>query len=294
MRGAKPERALEALVERDGVVRRGERIAIACSGGPDSAALAGVLHALAKPMELSLTLVHVNHGVRSTAWQDECVVLRVAAMFGLPVKIVALDETRVDEASLRDARYDVLATVARDAGATAVAAAHHAEDQTETVLLALFRGGGPDGLAGMEPRRPLAEGVELIRPFLRVEPEELRRYCHREALPYAIDPTNADASLRRNAVRQALEALRPQFPGLDGAVARAAELVGAERAGSRRAALRRHVREALRGDPGLRDVEFVHVEEAVRALERGGTGRFFMKEGVALTIERGRIIKICE
>jgi hypothetical protein len=70
--------------------------------------------------------------------------------------------------------------------------------------------------------------------------------------------------------------------------------VGAERAGSRRAALRPHVREALRGDPGLRDVEFVHVEEAVRALERGGTGRFFMKEGVALTIERGRIINICE
>ncbi len=276
------------------MVRSGERIAIACSGGPDSIALAGVLHALTKPMELTLTLAHVNHGVRATAWQDECVVLRVAATLGLPVKIVALDGVRGDEASLRDARYDALAAIARDADATTVVAAHHAEDQTETVLLALFRGGGPDGLAGMEPRRPLAEGVELVRPLLRVEPEELRDYCHREALPYAIDPTNADTSQRRNAVRQALEALRPQFPGLDGAVARAAQLVTDEQAGSRRAALRRRVREALQGDPGLRDVEFVHVEEAVRALERGGTGRFFMKEGVALTIERGKIITICE
>lgn len=294
MRGAKPERALEALVERAGVVRRGERIAIACSGGPDSVALAGVLHALAKPLDLTLTLAHVNHGIRATAWQDECVALRVAATFGLPVTIVALRDVRADEASLRDARYEALAGAARAAGADAVATAHHAEDQTETVLLALFRGGGPDGLGGMEPRRPLAPGVDLVRPLLRVEPEELRDYCHREALPYAIDPTNEQTSLRRNAVRQALDALRPQFPGLDGAVARAAELVADERAGTRRAALRRAVREALAREPGLRDVEFVHVEDAVRALERGGTGRFFMKEGVALTIERGKIVDICE
>lgn len=288
MRGAKPERALEQHVEREGVVLRGERIVVACSGGPDSVALAAVLHALVKPLELQLTLAHVNHGVRADAWQDECVVLRIAATFGLPVKIVGLQGVSGDEASLRDARYEALGAIAKACGASVIATAHHAEDQTETVLLALFRGSGPAGLVGMESRRRLAHGLDLIRPLLRVEPDDLRAYCHAGGLPYAIDPSNADAALRRNAVRSALEALRPAFPGLDAAVARAAEVLGHERRGTDRAALRSHLRQALRDEVGLRDVDFLHVEEAVRALERGGTGEFFMKEGVTLSIQRSK------
>jgi tRNA(Ile)-lysidine synthase len=289
MRGSHYERALEQRVEREGIVRSGESVAIACSGGPDSVALAAILHALAKPLNLSLTLCHVNHGVRAGSWQDECVVLRIAATFGLPVKIVALAATQRAEAALRDARYEALVAIARDCGATAIATAHHAQDQSETVLLALFRGGGPDGLAGIRPRRPLVAGIDVIRPLLRAEPEELRAYCHAHALPYAIDPTNADESLRRNAVRQALTALRPLFPGLDSAVARAAELVGAEQAGTQRARLRRMVRETLRSDPGVKDVDFTHVEAVVRALESGGSGNFFMKEGVTVAIDRGTL-----
>ena len=156
----------------------------------------------------------------------------------------------------------------------------------ETVLLALFRGTGPDGLGGMETRRPIEDGIDLIRPLLRVGSEDLRYYCHVSGLPYAIDPTNEDAALRRNAVREALQALRPSFPGLDEAVARAAELVSSERAGSPRAELRHRVREALREQGQLADVDFEHVEAAVRTMENGGTGRFLMKAGVALRIER--------
>jgi tRNA(Ile)-lysidine synthase len=289
MRHARPERAIEQHVERDGVVRRGEHVVVACSGGPDSVALAGVLHALSKPLDLTLTLAHVNHGVRAGALQDECIVLRLAATFGSPVKTVLLRNVQPDEAALREARYLALAEVARAVGASSVATAHHAEDQSETVLLALFRGGGPDGLTGMEPRRRLDEGIDVIRPLLRIESEDLRAYCHAYALPYAIDPTNADATLRRNAVRQALAALRPLFPGLDAAVARAAHLVSDETRGTQRATLRRAVRDALRDDPGVRDVNFIHVEEAVRALEAGSSGRFFMKKGVTLSIDRGTL-----
>ena len=157
------------------------------------------------------------------------------------------------------------------------------------MLLALFRGAGAEGLAGMRPRRPLARGIDLARPLLHIEPEELRRYVHVQGLPYAVDPTNGEHTLRRNAVRKALEALRPVFPGLDAAVARAAELTGAELEGSPRSGLRRQVRLALEAQEGLRDVDFAHVEAAVRAIERGGTGNFLMKRGVELRIERGRI-----
>ncbi|HEY5258510.1 MAG TPA: tRNA lysidine(34) synthetase TilS [Candidatus Baltobacteraceae bacterium] len=291
MRGAHPERAIERRVEVDGIVRAGQRVVVACSGGPDSVALSAVLHALSKPLGLTLTLAYVNHGTRASAWQDECVALAIAARFGLTLRIVALDGVRADEASLREARYAALLSIARAVDAGAVATAHHAQDQSESVLLALFRGAGPTGLAGMPARRPLGEGIDLIRPLLRVASEDLAAYCRFEGLPYAIDPTNDRAADARNAVRAALDALRPAFPGLDVAVARAAEVVAQERAGSARAGLRRQVRDALREQEGLRDVDFDHVEAAVRALENGSSGRFFMKAGTSLVVERGRLVE---
>jgi len=287
MRGAHPERALLDAIERGGVVRAGERVLVACSGGPDSVALAGALASLAKPLDLSLALAYVHHGTRASAWQDECVVLRIAATFGLPARTVSIEGEGLDEAGLRAARYEALAAVASVTGATAVATAHHAEDQSETVLLALFRGTGSAGLAGMPGRRELAAGIDLIRPLLAAPAEELREYCHAEGLPYAVDPSNADDELRRNAVRRALDGLRPLFPGLDAAIARAAGLAADEAGGTSRAALRRQVREALQADSSLKDVTFAHVEAAAIALERGGSGRFYMKDRVALVIERG-------
>ncbi|HTU69998.1 MAG TPA: tRNA lysidine(34) synthetase TilS [Candidatus Baltobacteraceae bacterium] len=291
MRGAKPHASIEQTIERGGSVRRGERVVIACSGGADSVALAYALNAVRKPMELDLILGHVNHGTRESAWQDECVVLRAAASFGLPVRIAALDGCARDEAALREARYDALLAIAREAGASAIATAHHREDQSETVLLALLRGAGPDGLAGMRARRALAPGIDLVRPLLRTASQELRAAAHMHALPYAVDPGNADRGLRRNALRAALDALRPLFPGLDAAVARTAELLGDELAGTSRSDLRRDVRATLAAQEGLQDVDFEHVEAVVRAIERGGTGSFHMKKGVELRVERGLIVR---
>ena len=283
---------MEQSIERDGIVRRGDSVVVACSGGADSIALAGLLAAVRAPLHLELTLAYVHHGTRESAWQDECVVLRAGATFGIPVRVAALDLDARDEARLREARYAALATMARDTGASAVATAHHREDQCETVLLALFRGAGPDGLAGMPARRALAGPVDLVRPLLHRSAHELREYCHAQALPYAVDPTNADLGMRRNAVRSALEALRPLFPGLDAAVARSAEIVGAELASSDRAELRRQVRAALDDQEGLRDVDFAHVEAVVRALERGTSGCFHVRTGVNVIIERGEIARI--
>ncbi len=289
MRGTRPERAIEHTVERDGVIRKGESVLVACSGGSDSIGVAAVLNAIAKPMELRLTLAHVNHGVRKSAWQDEAVVLRASASLGLPVKTIALRPERGDEATLRDARYEALVQTARECGAQVVATGHNAEDQTETVLLALFRGTGPQGLAGMPARRELSEGVDLARPLLRFARAEIREYVQSAGLPYSIDPTNSDLTYRRNAVREALAALRPLFPGLDAAVARAAQVVGDELAEAPQAMLRRQVRDTLREHQALRGVDFDHVEAAVRALERGGSGRFAMGPGVELTIENGEL-----
>jgi tRNA(Ile)-lysidine synthase len=289
VRGAHPERELEAAILRSDTLHAGERVIVACSGGPDSIALAAALQSLARRVKLEITVAHVNHGLRSSALQDECVVLQLSSRYALPLDVVALQTGAADEQRLRVARYAALIEAARRRDYGVIATAHHAEDQSETVLLALLRGAGPTGLRGMRVRRPLEPGIDLVRPLIRVPSEALRGYCHALALPYAVDPTNASESLRRNAVREALGALRPLFPALDAAVARAAELVSDEQDATRRATLRRSIREQLAGEEGLREIDFSHVEAAVRAIEGGCSGTFHMKPGVALRIERGSI-----
>lgn len=281
---------LEELLTDEAVIRDGEQLVLACSGGPDSVALAHLLNAYSQRRSLKVSLAYIHHPTRHSAWQDEAVVLRVGATLGLDVDVQALDVLRpTDEATLRDARYAALQRIAATAGATAVVTAHHAQDQTESVLLALFRGTGPDGFLGMPMRRELAGGIDLVRPLLRADPTSLLAYCHAHGLPYAIDPTNDDSDLRRNAVRAALTELRPHFPGMDEAVARAVLLIANERDATPRAQLRRQVRELLRSEDVLRDISFERVEAAVRAMERGSSGRFELRHGLTLAIEGNSI-----
>jgi tRNA(Ile)-lysidine synthase len=269
VRGARPERALDAVIRSAVRFERGVRVCVACSGGPDSVALAALLDRLAREDGYDVVLAHVNHGVRASAAQDECVVLSIGARLGRRVVVARPRVAGDDEAALRAARYAALAQLAGAAGASIVATAHTAEDQTETVLLALFRGTGVDGLAGMPPRRPLAEGVELVRPVLRVTHAELATELRRSALPYALDPTNAQTRYRRNALRAPLAALREEFPRLDRAVARCAAIVRGELERSGRAQARSALRDVLRKRNLLRDVPFERIEAMLDAGERG-------------------------
>ena len=278
MRGARPGAHLDARVRRAAGIAAGATVLVATSGGPDSVVLAAVLDRIGRADGFSVVLGHVNHGTRPSAWQDECVVLSLGARLDRAVRIAAV-RADDDEASLRTARYDALTAMARDCGAAAVATAHAAEDQTETVLLALFRGTGLDGLAGIPPRRPLAAGIDLVRPLLRIARAELRAELHRIGLPYALDPSNADPRYKRNALRGRLDDLRADFPNLDAAVARCAEIVRAERAGDERAAARDDLRRRLRERDALRDIPFERIEAALDAAP--GT-RTFLKPGVTL------------
>lgn len=287
MRRAHPERALESAFDASVAAKPGETVVAAVSGGPDSGALAALLARHVAARGATLALAHVNHAVRPTADRDEAVVLALGAALGARTLVRRLAPGSSAEARLRDARYAALASAARQAGATRVFAAHHAEDQTETVLLALFRGAGPLGLAGMARERGLAQGIALIRPLLGVPKARLVAYCAERRLPYALDPTNAEAGFRRNALRRSLDDLRATFPDLDAAVARWAAIAREEREGSRRAALRGAVRGSLHEAVGeLRDVSLERVDAVARALESGRPGRHFVREGVELIVRR--------
>jgi len=279
MRGARPGTALDARARRVLRMPAGGTLVAAVSGGPDSVVLAAVLDRIARADGFELVLGHVNHGVRASAWQDECVVLALGTRLERPVRVAAVTANDADEAALRAARYAALEAIARGCGARAIATAHCAEDQTETVLLALFRGSGLDGLAGMRPRRRLADGIELVRPFLRFTHAQLHAELRRTGLPYALDPTNVQLRYRRNALRAHLDELRVDFPHLDASVARCAEIVRAERAGEDRARARSELRERLRERDLLRDIPFERIEAA---LDAAPGARVFLKTGVEL------------
>jgi tRNA(Ile)-lysidine synthase len=276
MRGARPGAFLDTRVRRVLRLKPQSTVLVATSGGPDSVVLAAVLDRIGLADDVSIVLGHVNHGVRASAGQDECVVLSLGARLDRPVRIAAVTAND-DEASLRTARYAALERMAAACGANVIATAHCAEDQTETVLLALFRGSGLDGLAGMAPRRTLAGGIDLVRPLLRVTHAELDAELRRTGLPYALDPTNTALRYRRNALRARLDDLRTDFPHLDASVARCAEIVRAERSGDERARARHDLRERLRERDLLRDIPFERIEAA---LDAAPDARVFLKPGV--------------
>jgi tRNA(Ile)-lysidine synthase len=267
MRGARPDQVLSALFAR-GMENAGTGVcAVALSGGSDSVALAGLA---AERAQGSLILLHVNHGVRASAAQDEALAIAVAALLHAPLRIARLSGAANDEASLRESRYAALAELARECGAGSVLTGHTAQDQTETVLLALFRGSGRDGLCGMPQERALGPHVRLLRPLLRADRADLRRYCERARLPYVLDPTNDDEAYRRNALRARLRELRPLFPGMDRAVARCAAILRAEREDDSQALARSATRDALI-EAGLgSNLTFERIEATARLIQLSG------------------------
>lgn len=201
---------------------REARIAIALSGGRDSMVLLDASIEIARALGIALRAVHVHHGLSSNAdaWARFCAEQCAR-------RAIALDVHRVDvarggdglEANARRVRYDVLATLALDA----VALAHHADDQAETLLLQLVRGAGPHGLAAMAPAK-IAGGTTFIRPLLSLPRGEIERYARARALEWVDDESNADRARTRNRIRHDVAPrLAAASSGYPMTVARAAE-----------------------------------------------------------------------
>ncbi|GAA3411722.1 tRNA lysidine(34) synthetase TilS [Paenibacillus hodogayensis] len=181
---------------------------VAVSGGPDSMALLHVLARLAAKWRFGLIAAHVNHGFRvEESREEERIVAAYADSLGIPCDIGRFDLPAYiagsgdnAQAAAREKRYAFLHDTASRHGARAIALAHHADDQAETVLMRLLRGTGPSGLAGMAMKRS-EKKVELIRPFLRIYKSELERYCSVQHIPTCRDSSNEQRKYFRNAVR---------------------------------------------------------------------------------------------
>ncbi|WP_238480164.1 tRNA lysidine(34) synthetase TilS [Eikenella glucosivorans] len=176
-------------------------VEVGFSGGVDSVVLLHVLCSLRNELPLDLSAVHVHHGLDAAAdeWAAFCRELCRQWQIPLRVERVQVEFGRLGlEAAARAERYRCFAR----SPAHAVALAHHADDQAETMLLAALRGGGLRALAAMPALRALNESVSLWRPLLAVSRAELVEYARAHRLPWVEDDSNADTALLRNWLRR--------------------------------------------------------------------------------------------
>ena len=185
-------------------------VLVACSGGADSLALAAAARFVGGPR---VGLVTVDHGLQDGSDRRARDVAGWAREAGFdPVEVATVDVTGRPggpEAAARAARYAALSDVAGRTGAVAVLLGHTRDDQAETVLLALARGAGPRGLAGMPRRKGL-----LLRPLLDVARADTRKACAALGLvpwddPHNVDPAYARSRVRGSALPALVEALGP-------------------------------------------------------------------------------------
>ena len=187
---------------------------MAVSGGPDSMALLHALYALRDELGLHLAVAHLDHCLRGeSSRRDAEFVTAQARRLGLALRLGRTDVRALRrevggsiEMAARRARYDFLARVAAELEADAVAVGHTADDQVETIIIGLLRGGGLRALRGIPPERPIARGsgTRVIRPLLRVWRAELMDFLAEHGIGYRTDESNADTTFLRNWVRHEL------------------------------------------------------------------------------------------
>lgn len=180
------------------------RIVIAVSGGADSLALLHILKHLAGQIPCELHAATFDHGLRGEESAQDAEFVRQTAGIPVTVGYGRLNPYSNNmEARAREARYAFLVDTARAVGASIIMTAHHADDQTETVLLHLLRGSSTRGLAGMRWKTPVANAPDLtlIRPLLNITRAEIEAYCHEHGLSPRHDSTNDDLHYLRNNIR---------------------------------------------------------------------------------------------
>jgi tRNA(Ile)-lysidine synthase len=202
-------------------------LGVALSGGADSCAL---LTLCARQWPGQVVALHINHGLQAAAstFQQHCQAL--CASLSVPLRVLAVQAAHASgqspEDAARIARYQGLVQLAAgqgDAQALAsIALAQHADDQVETLLLALSRGAGLAGLSAM-PAHWLRGGMHFHRPLLQVAGSDLRDWLTEQQIAWVEDPSNSDARFTRNRIRcSVMPALQAAFPQLRDTFARSA------------------------------------------------------------------------
>jgi len=194
-------------IARRGMIKPGETILVACSGGADSTALLYVLHEIRGDCDCRPVVAHFDHSLRAASGRDARFAHDLAADLELPFYLEKQDVrvgARARGLNLEEAgrllRYDFLRRTAATIGAAKIATGHTLDDQAETVLMRLLRGSGPRGLSGIAP---VFEDT-IIRPLIEARRSEIETFLRIRGIAHREDETNQDLRYRRNDIRHRL------------------------------------------------------------------------------------------
>jgi tRNA(Ile)-lysidine synthase len=199
---------LKNAIKSHSMVKKGAKILLCVSGGPDSVAMLYAFFVLAKEMQFRLFIAHLNHSLRGVeSDKDQKYVEKIAGFLNIPVLCAKKDTLKLSreekisiETAARKLRYDFFMDTAAKLGIKTIATAHTKDDQSETVLMRMLRGAGPRGLCGI-PVISHMKGMEIIRPLIDVSRKEVLKYLAAKKIRPRVDRSNADIRFFRNRVR---------------------------------------------------------------------------------------------
>ncbi|RLC00467.1 MAG: tRNA lysidine(34) synthetase TilS [Deltaproteobacteria bacterium] len=216
------------------MLKSGDKVLVAVSGGPDSVALLHVLLTLQTKFDIRIGVAHLNHGLRpSAATRDAAFVSSLCNKTDLPSHVATVDIRGLHqqqggslEALGRKARYNFFSRISRKFGYNKIAMGHQADDNAELVLMNLFRGSGPLGLSGIPPVR----NNRYIRPLIEQTRESIMNYLQDNQVAFVLDATNNDLRFLRNRIRHELvpELIHRYNPNLVDTLNRTAAIFRAE------------------------------------------------------------------
>ncbi len=204
-------------IVENSLVKKGDKIVVAVSGGPDSMCLIDTLYRLKDELEFSILVAHVNHGIRIESDLEKEYVEKYCKERNIPFFYLKVDvpklskEKKISEETCgRMVRYDFFEKVRQENNADLIAVAHNLNDNIETILLNQIRGCGLKGLIGMD-----FKFNNIIRPLLTIEKKDILVYNNELELHPCFDKTNEEDIYLRNKIRLQLipylQELNPNF-----------------------------------------------------------------------------------
>lgn len=229
------EKVLETI-KKYNLIKNGDKIVVAVSGGPDSMALLTILQKIKNEgslgIDFEIVVAHVNHMIREEAVADEEYVKEYCQKNAIQFYSKSIDVQKIannnkigTEEAGRKARYEFFDEVLDKTNSNKVAIAHNKNDKAETIIMNLLRGSGVSGLKGIEAKRG-----KYIRPLIECERYEIESYCEKENLNPRIDKTNFENEYTRNKIRNiAIPYIKKEFnPNIIETLNRMSDLISDE------------------------------------------------------------------
>lgn len=206
---------IKSAIEKFSMIKKGDSVIVALSGGADSMALAFFLNSVKDEYGITLSAAHVNHGIRGdSADADEAFVKSFCEKNGIKLHVLHADIPKLasetgetHEECGRRIRYEFFESIDKT---SLIATAHNLNDNAETLLFRMARGTGLKGLCSIPPVRG-----RIIRPLIECSRKEIEEYCKENNISYVTDETNLSDEYTRNFIRHEIlplfEKINPSF-----------------------------------------------------------------------------------